>query len=94
MVYKTTEAHRRASQKYRKEHREAERVNTYRRTAKMYLRKHATLEDCMELHALSLSAFEQKLTEIPEKYQQDYLLIMKDQLIQQLDALNRMEEQP
>ena len=92
MTYKTTEAHRRASQKYRKENRETERVNTYRRTAKMYLRKHATLEDCLDFHSFALASFEEKLRELSETDQQHYLARMKEQLTQQLDALTRTEE--
>lgn len=93
MAYKTTEAHRRASQKYRKENREAERVNTYRRTAKMYLRKHATLEDCLDFHSFSLTCFEEKLIGLSDIDREHYLLRMKEQVRQQVDTLKRMEEQ-
>jgi len=46
--FKTTEAHRKASQRYRKENKETERINSYRRTAKLYLTKHSNYSELLE----------------------------------------------
>lgn len=50
--YKTTEAHRKASQKYRKKNKEKERIRSYHRTARLFIKEHANVEEVMELQYL------------------------------------------
>lgn len=47
MDYKTTEAKRRANSKYRKANKDEEKIKSYRRTAKMYINRHAKLADIL-----------------------------------------------
>lgn len=63
MAYKTTEAQRKASKEYRKRNKEQEKIQSYKRTAKMYVTSHATLEDLIMLHKLSLKRMDELLSD-------------------------------
>ena len=47
--YKTTEAQRRASKKYKQRNPEQTKINRYRSNAKTFVRHHATPDDINEL---------------------------------------------
>lgn len=48
MDYKTSEAKRKANRDYRQRNKEKERIATYRRTTKGYLKKHATFFELLD----------------------------------------------
>jgi len=52
MDKKTTEAQRRASRVWEKNNKEKARINSYRRSARLFIRSHAELEDLEELEEL------------------------------------------
>ncbi|MEY8307428.1 hypothetical protein AAK913_12500 [Enterococcus faecium] len=52
MEYKTSDATRRASSEYRKRNKEKERLKSYQRTARMYIKKHADSKDLVEFKKL------------------------------------------
>lgn len=82
MAYKTTEAQRKASKEYRKRNKEQEKIQSYRRTAKMYIHSHATLEDLIMLHQLSLNRMEELLDNpfFTEQEKEDYRKELKKEL--------------
>lgn len=47
-----TEAQKRAQQKYNEKNRDKQRIQGYRRTAKMFINTHATLDDLNELQTI------------------------------------------
>ncbi|WP_066925612.1 hypothetical protein [Murdochiella massiliensis] len=49
---KTSDAQKRAIEEYRKRNREKTRIDGYRRTARLFIRSHATEEDLQELEKL------------------------------------------
>lgn len=49
---KTSEAQRRASRNWEKRNREKTRIGGYRRTARLFIRSHASEEDLQELEGL------------------------------------------
>ena len=49
MENKTTEAQRQASRKWEEKNRSKATINNYRRTAKMFIKKHATIDDIKEI---------------------------------------------
>lgn len=49
MNEKTTDAQRRASRKWEEKNRSKATINNYRRTAKMFIKKHATIDDIKEI---------------------------------------------
>ena len=52
MAYKTTAAQRRASKKYRQKNRKKETRGSYKRVARMFVKKHATKTELKELENL------------------------------------------
>ena len=78
MSYKTTEAHRKASRAYRQRNKEQEKLNSYRRTAKMYINKHATLMDLIDLETLLINRFEELLAEETTSRQENYRELLKE----------------
>ncbi len=48
----TSEAQKKASAKYRKENKDKLRIGRYRRTAKMFIKSHATADDLTEFNEL------------------------------------------
>lgn len=50
MIYKTSEARRAANKRYRERHKDQEKINTYRRTTKMFVTKYATLQELTTLN--------------------------------------------
>ncbi|HAP4177011.1 hypothetical protein ACFJZE_12975 [Enterococcus faecalis] len=77
MKYKTSEAHRRASKKYRQENKETERVNSYRRTARLYINKHSDVLDLFQFQELLnqrfLSLIEEATTQEKEALLNEYI---------------------
>lgn len=63
MAYKTTEAQRKASKEYRKRNKEQEKIQSYKRTTKMYINSHATLDDLILFHNISLKRMEELLSD-------------------------------
>lgn len=49
---KISDAQKRATEVYRKRNREKTRIDGYRRTARSFIRKHATEEDLKEVESL------------------------------------------
>ena len=49
---KTSEAQRRASRSYEERNREKTRINSYRRTARLFVKTYATEEDMKELNEI------------------------------------------
>lgn len=49
---KTSEAQKAASKRYREKNKEKQRVTSYRTTARMYIKSHASLEDLEEFKQL------------------------------------------
>ena len=65
LAYKTSEAHRRASKNYRQKNKETERIHTYRRTCRLYIKKHADIADLFQLQELLNQRFFSLLEEQP-----------------------------
>lgn len=49
---KISDAQKRATEEYRKRNREKTRIDGYRRTARLFIRSHATEEDLQEIETL------------------------------------------
>ena len=49
---KISDAQKRATEGYRKRNREKTRIDGYRRTARLFIRSHATEEDLLEIETL------------------------------------------
>lgn len=49
MANKTSDAQKRASRKWEQKHKEEVRVQSYRRTARLFIRTHANNDDLLEL---------------------------------------------
>lgn len=87
MKYKTSEAHRRASKKYRQENKDTERIHTYRRTARLFINKHADIFDLFHLQQLInrrlLSLIEEGTEKEKESVLQTYFSIQKEEFEKQ-----------
>lgn len=51
-MVKISDAQKRATEGYRKRNREKTRIDGYRRTARLFIRSHATEEDLQEIETL------------------------------------------
>lgn len=88
MKYKTSEAHRRASKKYRQENKETERINTYRRTARLFINKHSDIPDLFQLQELLNQRF---LSLIEEATPQEKEALFNEYLSRQKKGLKKEE---
>lgn len=52
MTDKTSDAQKRASRKWEQQHKDIVRVQSYRRTAKLFIRTHADNDDLLELRQM------------------------------------------
>ncbi|EGO8428519.1 TPA: hypothetical protein ITS48_002363 [Enterococcus faecalis] len=89
MKYKTSEAHRRASKKYRQENKETERINTYRRTARLFINKHSDIPDLFQLQELLNQRF---LSLIEEATPQEKEALFNEYLSRQEKWLEKEKE--
>ncbi|EGO6066368.1 hypothetical protein KZ113_002275 [Enterococcus faecalis] len=89
MKYKTSEAHRRASKKYRQENKETERINSYRRTARLYINKHSDIPDLFQLQELLNQRF---LSLIEEATTREKKALLNEYLSRQEKGLEKEKE--
>jgi hypothetical protein len=90
LSYKTSEAHRRASKKYRQENKETERINTYRRTARLYINKHSDIFDLFQLQELLNKRF---LTLLDDENLKDKDDLLKEYLSRQKEGLKKEDKE-
>ncbi|EIA8296875.1 hypothetical protein K7V47_001853 [Enterococcus faecalis] len=90
MKYKTSEAHRRASKKYRQENKETERVNSYRRTARLYINKHSDVLDLFQFQELLNQRF---LSLIEEATTQEKEALLNEYISRQKKGLKKEEKE-